>query len=505
MTFRHPPAQRPCGIALLALSAVLLQPAMRQRLDAAEKPRLPNIIVILTDDQGYGDLGCYGSRTLKTPVLDQIARDGMRFTDFYVSQAVCSASRASLMTGCYANRIGLEGALNPTSKIGISDKEVLLPQLCKQKGYATALYGKWHLGHQAIFNPIRHGFDEFFGLPYPNDCSNKYHPVVRTFPPLPLLEGEKIVEEEPDQSQFTRRFTERSIQFIEKNKDRPFFLYLAHVMPHVPIFASQKFRGKSKGGPYGDVIEELDWSVGEVLAALKRQNLEQSTLVIFTSDNGPNLSYGDHAGSAGPLRGGKLTCFEGGVRMPCLMKWPGQIQPSSECHELCTTMDLVPTIARLIDVKLPKHAIDGKDIWPLLTAQQEAKSPHEAFYYYADSELHAVRSGDWKLHFPHPYLVVNGAPGKDGKPAGFDKIKPDSLDKHGLEGVASRHGYRIERCGLELYNLKDDIGETTNVATKHPDVVRRLQVLADRAREELGDSTMGIKGKGVRLPGRVQE
>jgi arylsulfatase len=483
------------GAALLTLSPV---PAAETKT-----PRLPNIVLILTDDQGYGDLGCYGAKDIRTPVLDQMARDGMRFTDFYVSQAVCSASRASLMTGCYANRVGLEGALNPTSKIGISAGELLLPQLCKQKGYATAIYGKWHLGHQPPFNPIRHGFDEFFGLPYPNDCSNKYHPIVRTFPPLPLLEGEKVVKEEPDQSQFTRQFTERSIQFIEKNKDRPFFLYLAHVMPHVPIFASEKFRGKSKGGPYGDVIEELDWSVGEVLAALKKQGLEESTWVIYTSDNGPNISYGNHAGSAGPLRGGKLTCFEGGVRMPCLMKWPGRIPAGRVCHEVCTTMDLLPTIASRIGGRLPEQAIDGKDIWPLLSGQEGAKSPHEAFYYFADSELQAVRSGDWKLHLPHRYLVVNGAPGKDGKPAGFDKLTPESLDKHGLEGVASRHGYRVEKGGLELYNLRDDIGETKNVAGQHAEVVKRLEALAEKARGELGDSLTGRKGKGVRPPGRV--
>jgi arylsulfatase len=464
--------------------------------------RLPNVVFILTDDQGYGDLGCYGSRDIRTPNLDQMARDGMRFTEFYVSQPVCSASRASLLTGCYANRIGLEGALNPTSTIGISEKEVLLSEIFKQRGYATAIYGKWHLGHQAKFNPVRRGFDEYFGLPYPNDCS-KYHPVLKNFPPLPLMEGEKVVAEDPDQSQFTRQFTERALRFIEARKDKPFFLYLAHVMPHVPIFASEKFRGKSKAGPYGDVIEELDWSVGEVLAALKKNGLEERTLVIFTSDNGPNLSYGNHAGSAGPLRGGKLTCFEGGVRMPCIMKWPGHIPAGRECHELCATIDILPTAAQMIGAKLPQHAIDGKDIGPLLAGKQDAKSPHEAYYYYADRELHAVRSGNWKLHFPHRHLVVDGEPGKDGKPANFKNMKPESLEKHGLEGIATRHGYRIERTGLELYNLKDDIGETKDVAKEHPDVVRRLQALGDKAREELGDSLTEKKGKGVRSPGSV--
>ncbi len=488
------------GTIVTALLALSPAPA------ADPKPvRLPNIVLIFTDDQGYGDLGCYGAKNLRTPVIDQLAREGMSFTDFYVSQPVCTASRASLLTGCYANRIGLQGALNPTSKIGISEKEFLLSQMCKEKGYATALFGKWHLGHQPQFNPLRHGFDEFLGLPYPNDCSNKYHPTVRTFPPLPLLEGEKVVAEEPDQSQFTRLFTERAVAFIAKHKDRPFFLYVPHVMPHVPIFASARFRGQSKAGPYGDVVEELDWSVGEVLGALKKHGLEENTWVIFTSDNGPNLSYGAHAGSAGPLRGGKLTCFEGGVRMPCLMKWPGKIPAGRVCRELCTTMDLLPTIAGRIGGPLPKHAIDGKDIWPLLSGQDGARSPHEAFYYYADNELQAVRSGAWKLHFPHRYLVVNGTPGKDGKPAGFDQLKPESLTKHGLEGVASRHGYRVERCGLELYNLADDIGDTKNVAAQHPEVVKRLEALAEKARDELGDSLTGRKGKSNRPPGRVEK
>lgn len=470
----------------------------------ADTPRQPNIVILFADDLGYGDLGCYGSKTIRTPHLDRLARDGTRFTNFYVSQAVCSASRASLLTGCYCNRVSLEGALNPTSTIGIHQDEVLLSELCKQRGYATALYGKWHLGHQAQFNPLRHGFDEYFGLPYPNDCSNKYHPVVRTFPPLPLMEGEKVIAEEPDQAQFTRQFTERAVRFIEKNKDRPFFLYVPHVMPHVPVFATEKFKGKSKGGPFGDAVEELDWGIGEVLAALKKHGLDEHTLVLFTSDNGPFLSYGNHAGSAGPLRGGKLTAFEGGVRMPFLVRWTGKVPAGRVSDELCSTIDFLPTIARLIGVELPKRLLDGKDIGPLLFGTPGARSPHEAFFYYAGTELHAVRAGDWKLHFPHPYLEVDGPPGTGGKPANFANIKAQSLTKFGLEGIASRHGYKVLRTGLELYNLKDDVGETKNVADRHPEVVRRLQQLADKARADLGDSLLGIKGKNVRPPGRVE-
>jgi arylsulfatase len=470
---------------------------------ADRKEGRPNVVIILSDDQGYGDVGCYGAKGFATPNLDRMAKEGTRFTNFYVAQAVCTASRAALLTGCYSNRVGLMGALVPSSTVGVSDKERLISQVCKDRGYATALFGKWHLGHQPQFNPIRHGFDEYFGLLFPNDCSNKYHPIIRTMPPLQLMEGEKAIEDEPDQSLLTRKITERSVRFIERNKERPFFLYVAHAMPHVPIFASDKFKGRTKHGAYGDVIEELDWSVGEILAALKKHKLDENTWVIFTSDNGPFLSYGNHAGSAGPLRGGKLTAFEGGVRMPCIMRWPGKIPAGRDCDEVCTTMDILPTLAKLMGGKLAAHPIDGKDIWPVVSGQPEARSPHEAFAYYVGTELHAVRSGDWKLHFPHPYLVVNGEPGKDGKPANFKNLTADALTKVGLEGIAARHGYRVERCGLELYNLKEDIAESKNVADKNPEIVRRLSGLADALRTDLGDSLKEQKGKGVREPGRA--
>ena len=248
---------------------------------------LPNIVFILTDDQGYGDVGVFGAKSFTTPNMDQLAKEGMRFTNFYVSQPVCTASRASFMTGCYANRVGFAGALNPTSTNGIHQDELLLSEVLKSKGYATALIGKWHLGHQDIFNPLQHGFDEYFGLPYSNDNSNQYHPIIRSFPPLPLYDGEKVIEHDPDQSLFTKRFTERAIDFIEKHKEVPFFLYVPHVMPHVPIFASETFRGQSNGGLYGDVIEELDWSLGEIMKTLKSNNLDQNTIVLFASDNGP--------------------------------------------------------------------------------------------------------------------------------------------------------------------------------------------------------------------------
>ena len=382
------------------------------------------------------------------------------------------------------------------------NEKSLLSELLKKKGYTTAIFGKWHLGYPSRFNPLNHGFDEYFGLPFSNDNSNEYHPIIRTFPPLPLFDGHKIVARDPDQSQFTRQFTERAMRFIEANRDTPFFLYVPHVMPHVPIFASKAFKGRSGSGPYGDVIEELDWSVGEILKTIRRHGLDDKSLVIFTSDNGPWLSYGEHAGSAGPLRGGKLTTFEGGVRVPCMMRWPGRIPARRVCHELVTSMDLLPTIAGLVDGTLPQHQIDGKNVWPLMNGSAD-KSPHEAFYYYAGSDLYAVRAGDWKLHFPHPFLEVAGEPGKGGKPANFENLTPDAITESGLKGIASRHGYRIKNTELELYNLMDDIGETKNVADEHQDIVKRLVALAEVARSDLGDRLTDRVGVNLRPSGVV--
>ncbi len=466
----------------LRIVASLLALLLAAQVSAAEpaKPnRLPNVVIILADDQGYGDAGCYGAKDFATPNLDRLAREGVRFTDFYVAQPVCSASRAALLTGCYPNRIGIFGALNPSSTHGISSEEKTLAEILKPRGYATAIYGKWHLGHRPKFLPTRHGFDEYFGLPYSNDMWPK-HPTDR-FPDLPLFEGEKVIEYNPDQTKLTTWYTERAVKFIEKNKDRPFFLYVPHTMPHVPLHVSDRFKGKSKQGLYGDVIMEIDWSVGEILAALKKHGLDEQTLVIYTSDNGPWLSYGNHAGSAGPLREGKMTTWEGGVREPCLMRWPGHIPAGIVCREPAMTIDILPTVARLAGAELPKHPIDGLDIWPLVTGKPGAKSPHEAFYFYWDRHLEAVRSGRWKLHFPHAYITLSGKPGgRDGKPA---------LYKEG-------------KTLLALYDLETDPGETRDAAKEHPDVVRHLEALADKAREELGDSATGQRGKGVRPASR---
>ena len=464
---------------------------------AADPPRPPNVVVILADDMGYGDAGCYGNARIKTPHLDRLAAEGTRFTSFYVAQPVCTASRAALLTGCYPNRVSLYGALNHESKVGIAPTETLLPELLKKRGYATAAYGKWHLGHRPPFRPTRRGFDEWVGIPYSND-NGPLHPVVKGIPPLPLYHNEKVKDTDPDQSTFTRRFTDFAVGFIEQNKDRPFFLYLPHVMPHVPIFASEPFRGKSAGGVYGDVIEELDAGVGAVMAALRKHALDDKTLVIFFSDNGPFLSYGSHAGSAGPLREGKLTAWEGGVRVPGIARWPGKVPANRVTDEPVMAIDLLPTIAKLAGAEPPKLPIDGKDAGPLLFGEPGAKSPQEAYYFYAGDELHAVRSGKWKLHLPHDYLSVNGPPGTGGKPANYANVKPEAMAVSGLRGIASRHGYKVEKVGLALFDLSADVGETTDVAAKHPQVVKRLLGYAETARDDLGDSLTGRKGKGVR-------
>lgn len=462
---------------LVGMIFCLTSSAITIAADADKQP--PNFVVIFCDDLGYADIGPYGVKGIKTPNLDRMAAEGMRFTDFYVAQAVCSASRTALLTGCYPNRVGILGALGPSSKHGIHDDERTIAQVLKPRGYVSAIYGKWHLGHQPRFLPTRHGFDDYFGLPYSNDMWPN-HPTAK-FPKLPLIEGEKTIEENPDQTRLTTWYTERAVKFIDKNKDRPFFLYVPHSMPHVPLHVSDKFKGKSERGLFGDVIMEIDWSVGEILGALKKHGLDERTLVIFTSDNGPWLSYGDHAGLAGQLREGKGTSWEGGVRVPCLMRWPGRIAADTVCRAPAMTIDILPTFASFAGAELPKHKIDGKDIGPLLAGKSE--SPQEAYYFYWDRHLQAVRSGPWKLHFPHTYRSLAGTPGgKDGKPA----------------------AYKQGETGLALFDLQNDPGETTDVADKHAEVVQRLKGPADKMRDDLGDSALKKEGTGVRQPGRVE-
>jgi arylsulfatase len=467
--------------------------------DAAEKP---NIILIVADDLGYADLGCYGARDIATPNLDGLAQEGSRFTSFYAAQPVCTASRAALLTGCYSNRIGMAGALNHTSPTGIDRREHLLFDLCQAQAYATAAFGKWHLGHHPPFWPTKRGADEFFGIPYSND-NGPLHPVTPGIPSLPLFEGDDVIELDPDQSQFTRRITDHAVSFIEREHEQTFFLYVPQIMPHVPIFASQKWRGTSRRGLYGDVVQELDGSVGEIMATLKKHGLDERTLVVFMSDNGPFLSYGEHAGSGGPLREGKLTTFEGGVRVPFIARWPGHVPAGRTVDELACSMDLFVALTKLAGAALPRTKLDGLDLRPLLLGEPGAKA-RETFWYYSGEELHAVREGDWKLHVPHEYLTVAAAPGKGGKPSNYGNLEPQSIELSGIRGIASRHGYRVEKLPLSLYNLRDDLGESRNVAAAHPEVVERLQKIVVEARADLGDSITGAPATHARPAGDVR-
>ncbi len=482
-------------------AARLLAATLLPWLAVAAQNRPPNVILIVADDMGYADFGVQGAKGFRTPNLDRMAAEGTRFTSFYVAQAVCTASRAALMTGAYPNRVGLQGALNHTSRNGIHEDEWLLPEMFKARGYATLGTGKWHLGTTAKFNPVRHGFDEWLGIPYSNDNS-KYHPVLAAeMPPLPFYDGEKIVGHDVDQATFTQRFTERVVDFIGRHADRPFFAYVPHVMPHVPIFASEKFKGRSGAGLYGDTMEELDWSIGEILAALKRHGIDDRTLVIFFSDNGPFLSYGEHAGSAAPLREGKLTTFEGGHRVPCLARWPGRVPRGRVSEVPFMAIDWLPTLTELVGGKAPTRKIDGRSAKALLLGEPGAKAPHEHLFFYSGTELQAVRSGKWKLHFPHTYMTVLAEPGRAGKPSGWGSFTAKSITQSGIDGIASRHGYRVAQLELSLFDLEADVGETKNVAAQHPDVVRALTAAAEAMRQDLGDALTKTTGQGLRSVG----
>ncbi|HIE97982.1 MAG: sulfatase [Fuerstiella sp.] len=458
-------------------------------ITAADRP--PNVVIIFIDDMGYADIGPFGAQGYETPHLDRMAKEGRIFTDFYVTQAVCSASRAGLLTGCYNVRVGIGGALGPSAKIGINKDEVTIAEICKQKNYATACYGKWHLGHHKQFLPLQHGFDDYFGLPYSNDMW-PYHPGVlhlpmeqrlKKWPHLPLIDGNKTINPQvtgKDQEQLTTQYTEKAVQFIDNHKDEPFLVYLPHSMVHVPLYVSDKFKGKSERGLFGDVMMEVDWSVGQILDTIRRHDLQNDTLVIFTADNGPWLSYGDHCGSAGPLREGKGTMFDGGCRESCVMWWPGKIPADTSCSVPAMTIDILPTIAQLIGAELPDHKIDGKNIWPLMAGEEGAMSPHEAYFMYYGKQLQAIRSGKWKLHFPHGYRTMAGKPG-------------------GTDGIPT--SYSQAKIGTELFDLEADIGETTNVASSHPEIVERLTKLANAMRQDLGDTRM--KGPGIRPAGKL--
>ncbi|MCB0600991.1 MAG: sulfatase [Saprospiraceae bacterium] len=444
----------------------------------------PNIILVYFDDMGFGDLGRTGAVGYQTPNLDQMAKDGMVLSQFLSPQAVCSASRAGLLTGCYPNRIGFSGALDHTAKVGISDKEETIGQMLKKQGYATAAFGKWHLGHLPQFLPPRHGFDEFLGIPYSHDMWPNHPTAKNYYPPLPLIENETVIETNPDQSQFTTMFTEKTIDFIKRHREGPFFVYLAHPMPHVPLAVSDKFKGKSEQGMYGDVIMELDWSIGQIRKTLDEMGLAKNTLMIVTSDNGPWINYGNHAGSTGGLREGKGTSFEGGQREPCLVVWPDHVPAGVISNRLSSAIDVLPTIAEVTGAELPAQHIDGVSIWDVLKGDPDANPRTTFYYYYRRNNLEAIRHGNWKLVFPHPGRTYEGfTPGKDGMPG------PNN-ENFNFEGG--------------LYDLRRDPGERYDVKFANPDIVKELERLADEARKDLGDELTGAEGENRRPIGRVE-
>ncbi len=449
-----------------------------------DSQRMPNIVLIYLDDMGYGDITLTGATDYATPNIDKIANHGMFFSHYYSPQAVCSASRAGLLTGCYPNRIGITGALSHRSKTGISDNEETIAQVLKKRGYATAIFGKWHLGFQKQFLPTNHGFDEFYGIPYSHDMW-PLHPTG-TYPGLPLYENETIVNPnlKPDDiAHFTADFAHKTVDFIKRNKDNPFFVYWPNPLPHVPLYASEKFKGKSKQGLYGDVMMEIDWGIGEIIKALEETGLDENTLVIFTSDNGPWLNYGNHAGTTGGLREGKGTSYEGGQRVPCLMMWKGVIAEGVVCNKLVSGIDILPTLAAIADAPLPKNIIDGVNILPLLKGDSEANPRETFYYYYRHNSLEAVRHGSWKLVFPHPGRTYEGfQPGSDGAPGQVN-------NRFSFEGG--------------LYNLRRDPGERYDVSASNPEIIKTLEVMAGQARQDLGDELTDNPGKNRREPGRV--
>jgi arylsulfatase A-like enzyme len=456
------PVDRRIGAcATLVLLATFCSHASAQ--PAGSDARLPNFVVIFADDLGYGDLGCFGHPTIRTPHLDRMASEGMKWTQFYSAAPVCTPSRAALLTGRLPVRSGMcsgrRRVLFPNSKGGLPAGEVTIAELLKTKGYATACVGKWHLGHLPEFLPTTQGFDSYYGIPYSNDMDRdpSKGPRSRAFlnPKfeywnVPLMRDARIIERPADQRTITRRYTEEAVRFVNENKDRPFFLYLPHSLPHVPLFASKEFLGKSPRGLYGDVVEEIDWSVGEVLATLRKNKIERNTLVVFCSDNGPWLPFGDHGGSAGLLRGGKGSTWEGGMREPTIMWRPGTIRPGVVTSQVASTMDLLATFAGQAGAALPKNrTLDSHDLTPVL-AGKGGKSTREILCYYRGTELFALRKGPWKLH-------LKTQPGYGGR------------------------GQEVHDPPL-LFHVENDPSESRNVAAAHPDVVAELKQAIEKHR-----------------------
>jgi len=428
----------------------------------------PNIILINCDDLGYGDLGCYGSELNSTPHLDQMAAEGIQFTDFYMASPVCSPSRGAMLTGCYPPRIGFaefdgRWVLFPGQPLGLHPEEKTVASLLKEQGYATKIVGKWHCGDQKEFLPTRHGFDSYYGIPYSNDMGIQKKDDI--YPPLPLLLDEEVIQAQPDQASVTERYVEESVRFMRANQDQPFFLYFAHMYVHLPIYPPDRFMRESKNGRYGAAVQAIDWSVGVLLHELRQLGLDDNTLVIFTSDNGSRAR--GEGGSNEPLRGHKGTTWEGGQRVPCLMRWPLQIPAGTVSNGLVSAIDLCPTLVKLAGGQVPQdRIIDGEDISSLIRDEEGVTSPRDTFFYYRLHNLMAIRSGKWKLH---AYTV-----GQSG----------------------------IEPCN-ELYNLETDIGETANLYGQYPQVVAELESKLDACRQDLGDDIVGTEGQNVRPLGRI--
>lgn len=459
------------------------------------KSDLPNFVVVFIDDMGYGDIGTQGATGWTTPNLDKMAAEGMRFTNYYSAQPVCSASRAGLLTGCYPNRIGISGALFPYHKIGINPEETTIAEMLKEKGYATAIFGKWHLGCTKEFLPLQHGFDEYVGLPYSNDMwplsntGEKLPPgnARNSYPDLPVIQGNDVlftINSWKEQDTLTTLYTEKAVDFINRNAGNPFFLYVPHSMSHIPLGVSNKFRGKSEQGMYGDVMMEIDWSVGEIEKALQANGIAENTVFIFTTDNGPWLNFGNHAGSAGGLREGKTTSWEGGQRVPFIVKWPAATPAGTICNNLACAIDILPTFAKIAGTKLPELKIDGVDISELWKGNREVSPRDNILFYYGKNNLNGVRKGNWKLVLPHTWQSYNTEPGRDGN-------------------GGARINMKVETP--ELYNMMRDPGEQFNVIDYHPEIAAELMHLAEKARAELGDLNVGLEtGSGNREVGTIK-
>lgn len=471
-----------CGVAFSAESA----------------PKL-NFIVILADDMGYGDLGCYGAKDIATPNIDRMALEGAKFTSCYVAP-VCSPTRASLMTGSIAQRVGIGGVLFPRNNHGLSPDEITLPELLKEQGYATAIIGKWHLGNQDMFQPLNHGFEYWYGTPASN--SQGFHPDILRFAddcvfreghtresilklkeaPCPLVRDNVVIEVPVDQTQLTQRYTKEAIRFITGHKDKPFFIYLPHNMPHIPLYASADFIGKSKRGIYGDTVQELDWSTGEILRTLEELKMDENTMVIFLSDNGPNTATG---GSAGSLKGGKGTTLEGGVRVPFVARWPGKIPAGTVSAEPITAMDLLPTLVKFAGGDVPNdRVLDGKDIRPLLDGEPGAKSPHEAIYYMRGRNVQGIRVGNWKY-------LADEAPekGKKKVSSGNEEPKLTRKERKALDRERHKPATPKPEPTAALYDLNEDIGEKNNLIAEHPEVVAQLKERIEAFQKELRENS----------------